>query len=212
MKKYLIFISSLFICLLLLIAYAPKNNRAISRPNLILPRTETSRLGMATATTTVATTTTTTTTTTTIATATTTIIKATTSPATSIIIYQNKQYGFSLDLTPDWQGYSVKTNSIKYGFKIVLRHPKWTAKNPYEDIPILVYPLKQWQKWEATNFDGYPTAAPIGPSERGRNNLYVLATAPRYNFDFNTGFEEVENIIKTLTTSTLPGANFPRAN
>ena len=51
---------------------------------------------------------------------------------------------------------------------------------------------------EKNNFEGYPTAAPIGPTERGRNDAYVFATAPRYNFSFAVGWEEVEDIIKTL--------------
>jgi len=123
--------------------------------------------------------------------------------ATSSLVYKNDQYGFSLDLAADWQGYSVTTSSIEYGEKVLLRHPQWTDKSPYEDIPVLIYSLAQWQKWEADDFQGYPTAAPIGPTERGRNNLYVFATAPRYNYDYQTGWEEAENIIKTLKAISL---------
>ncbi len=112
--------------------------------------------------------------------------------------YRNEQFGFTLTLSQGWQGYSVATSSIEYGWKIVIRHPQWTEANPYEDIPILVYPIGQWKKWEANNFEGYPTAAPFGPSERGRNAQYVFATAPRYNYDYRTGWEDVENIIETL--------------
>lgn len=112
--------------------------------------------------------------------------------------YRNEQFGLTLTLSQGWQGYSVATSSIEYGWKIVIRHPQWTEANPYEDIPILVYPIGQWKEWEANNFEGYPTAAPFGPSERGRNAQYVFATAPRYNYDYRTGWEDVENIIKTL--------------
>jgi len=114
--------------------------------------------------------------------------------------YRNEEYGFNLTLFKDWQEYSATTIEIEYGWKIVIRHPKWTEANPYEDIPILVYPINQWEEWEANNFEDYPTAAPFGPSERGRNAKYVFATAPRYNYDFRTGYEDVENIIKTLKT------------
>lgn len=112
--------------------------------------------------------------------------------------YKNEQYGFTLTLTEGWQGYSVTTSSIEYGWKIIIRHPQWTEANPYEDIPILVYLIEQWKKWEENNFEDYPTAAPFGPLERGRNAQYVFATAPRYNYDYRTGWEEAENIIKTL--------------
>ncbi len=116
------------------------------------------------------------------------------------IIYRNEQYGFTLNLPKTWEGYSVSTSSVAAGQKIVIRQPKWTKDKPYEDIPVLVYSLAQWQKWEANNFADYQTAAPIGPTERGRNESYVFATAPRYNFDFLTGFEEVETIISGLKT------------
>jgi len=113
-------------------------------------------------------------------------------------IYKNKEYGFTLTLSQGWQGYSVKTNPIEYGWKVVIRHPRWTEAKPYEDIPILVYQIKQWEKWATNDFEDYPTAAPFGPQERGRNRRYVFATAPRYNYDYCTGWEDVENIIKTL--------------
>lgn len=66
------------------------------------------------------------------------------------------------------------------------------------DIPIQVFSLEQWKKWESNDFEGYPTAAPIGPTERGRNGKYVFATSPRYNYSFATGWEEVDEIVKNL--------------
>lgn len=118
----------------------------------------------------------------------------------STITYRDTTYGFSIDLPKDWEGYTLVPTSIQFGYAITLRHPLWTSANPYMDIPILIYPLSQWQTWEKNNFEGYPTAAPIGPTERGRNGRYVFATAPRYNFSFGTGFETVEEIIKGLKT------------
>lgn len=117
--------------------------------------------------------------------------------------YTNEQYGFKLNLMSDWENYSVSSSTIEYGFKVIVRHPQWTKNAPYEDIPILIYPIEKWTEWEANNFENYPTAAPFGPQERGRNNLYVFATAPRYNYDYQTGFEEVENIIKGMTTINI---------
>ena len=116
----------------------------------------------------------------------------------SATTYTNSKYGFTLDLPNSWNGYTATDTKIKYGYSVTLRHPKWTTSVPRMDIPILVYPIKQWNIWLANNFEGYPTAAPIGPTEVGRNSKYVFATAPRYNFSFATGFEEVVEIIKTL--------------
>lgn len=113
-------------------------------------------------------------------------------------VYKNDMYGFQMTLSKDWSGYIVSTSTIKFGNAVTLRHPLWTKENPRMDIPVLIYTVEQWDKWLKTNFDGYPTAAPIGPTERGRNDKYVFATAPRYNYSFATGFEQVEDILKTL--------------
>jgi hypothetical protein len=121
------------------------------------------------------------------------------------ILYQNEQYGFSLSLPSSWNGYLVSTSTVDFGVKVLLGSPLWTGTGSYEDIPILVYPLSKWQEWEANNFSDYSTAAPIGPSERARNDRYVLATAPRYNYDYSLGWEEVEEIIKNIKTENISG-------
>ena len=41
------------------------------------------------------------------------------------------------------------------------------------------------------------SAAPIPPSELGQNQNYVFALPPRYDYDFRTGFEEVEKIMQS---------------
>jgi hypothetical protein len=40
------------------------------------------------------------------------------------------------------------------------------------------------------------SAAPIPPSELGHNTKYVFALPARYNFAFQTGYEEVEKILE----------------
>lgn len=112
--------------------------------------------------------------------------------------YTNNTYGFTLTLSDEWNGYTLVPTTIQFGEAITLRHPLWTTENSYMDIPILIYPIAQWTTWEKNNFEGYPTAAPMGPTERGRNAKYVFATAPRYNYSFGIGFETVEEIIKNL--------------
>ena len=116
-------------------------------------------------------------------------------------IYVNQQYGFRFDLPTDWKGYTVRmeqwdgttqTNPPRkeHGPKIILRDPRWTESAPRQDIPIMVFTLAQW------NEDLVVSAAPIPPSELGRNTRYVFALPPRYNFAFPDGFQEVETILQ----------------
>ena len=120
------------------------------------------------------------------------------------IKYTNSRYGFTLDLPKSWSEYTetdepiVSGSGAGKGFLVTIRNPKWTKENPTMDIPVQVFTIAQWQEWENNNFETYPTAAPIGPTERGRNKNFVFATAPRYNYSFLPGFEDVESILKTL--------------
>jgi hypothetical protein len=126
-------------------------------------------------------------------------------PETSIE-YRNDQYGFSFSLPLSWKGYSILTqiwtgspvdapNGQKVsGPEILIRHPLWMAGNPRQDIPILVFTLAQWDLVQQEKLS--LGAAPIGPSELGRNAKYVFGLPARYNFAFPTGFEEVDQIIQ----------------
>ncbi|MEY4731872.1 MAG: hypothetical protein RL681_818 [Candidatus Parcubacteria bacterium] len=125
--------------------------------------------------------------------------------------YRNEQYGFSVALPESWAGYTVvqgtrevrdvsSGNVVGTAPTISIRHPAWTAAAPRQDIPIDVYTLAQWQK--ITNEVYAVSAAPIPPSELGRNSTYVFALPARYNYAYATGWEEVQKIIdgKPLTT------------
>ena len=114
------------------------------------------------------------------------------------IVYKDDMFGFQLTLPKTWSGYKLERGEIPFGNSVTLVHPDATELKPRMNIPIYVYPIEKWTEWEKNNFEGYPTAAPIGPTERGRNSKFVFATAPRYNFSYLPGFEEVEEIIKTL--------------
>ena len=70
----------------------------------------------------------------------------------------------------------------------------WISKDPHQDIPILVFTLDQWNLIQKEKI--HIGAAPIGPSELGRNKIYVFALPARYNFGFLNGYEEVECILK----------------
>lgn len=83
---------------------------------------------------------------------------------------------------------------IEISTKFIIRHPKWTADAPRQDIPIMVFTLDQWD--QIINEKIAVSAAPLPPSELGRNSKYVFALPARYNFAFITGYEEVDQIIQ----------------
>jgi hypothetical protein len=126
---------------------------------------------------------------------------------TPSIDYKNDEYGFIFSLSNTWQGYSVITEKWQgltlsqeqgqiaalEGPEIVLRNPKWTSADPYQDIPIMIFTLNQWDDLLNEKFS--VGAAPIPPSELGRNSKYVFALPARYNYAFPSGWEEVQQII-----------------
>jgi hypothetical protein len=126
----------------------------------------------------------------------------------SSLVYQNTQYGFDFKLPKTWAGYSIVDSKwegvaiagsksgkiIQTGPIISIRHPQWTKEVPRQDIPIMVFTLAQWKALQDLEFS--VGAAPIGPSELGRNSKYVFALPARYNYAFPKGFEEVEDIVK----------------
>lgn len=125
--------------------------------------------------------------------------------ATKSIVFKNTQYGFQFTLPASWTGYSIITgkwqgNDVKSGKitetgpMISIRHPHWASQKPRQDIPIMVFSHKQWNSLQQEIF--HIGAAPIGPSELGRNNKYVFALPARYNYAFPTGYPEVEEILK----------------
>ena len=124
--------------------------------------------------------------------------------------YENTEYGFTFSM-PDswknysvmntkWQGYSFDLNTqeqinVEQGPIISIHHPLWTEITPRQDIPIMIFTIDQWNKMQKDEF--HIGAAPINPSELGRNKKYVFALPARYNYAYLTGFEEVDQIIKT---------------
>ena len=126
----------------------------------------------------------------------------------SSVVYKNTQYGFNFSLPKSWEGYTIETDQWKglaigdsQGEKVIetgpiigIRHPEWTAKNPRQDIPIMIFTLAQWDSLQQEKF--HIGAAPMGPKELGRNPRYVFALPARYNYAFLTGYEEVETILR----------------
>lgn len=123
------------------------------------------------------------------------------------IKYRNRDYGFTFTLPKSWSGYtivaeawegrsvegSISVQITETGPKLLIRHPKWTKENPREDIPVMVFNMAQWDKVQQGKIS--LGAAPIGPAELGRNTTYVFALPARYNYDFLTGYQEVEQIL-----------------
>ncbi|WP_284646016.1 hypothetical protein [Paenibacillus silviterrae] len=121
--------------------------------------------------------------------------------------YVNTEYGFHFPLPDSWKGFAIVTDEWKGlvpggsgGEKVVekgpfisIRHPLWKKESPRQDIPIMIFTHAQWNSLQQGKF--HIGAAPIGPSELGRNSQYVFALPARYNFAFPTGYEEVESIL-----------------
>lgn len=124
------------------------------------------------------------------------------------ILYRNRDYGFAFTLPISWKGYTIISEEwqgrslegstsgqvTETGPKLFIRNPNWTKENPMEDIPIMVFTKAQWDKVQQEKIS--LGAAPIGPTELGKNSTYVFALPARYNFDSLTGYKEVEQILE----------------
>jgi len=133
------------------------------------------------------------------------------------IVYENTEYGFSFSLPADWKGYTIISSEwegsaadedsgekvVETGPVISIRDPRWSSETMRQDIPIMVFTLQQWNLLQNDEF--HIGAAPVGPTELGRNNKYVFALPARYNFAFPEGYEEVESILAgyPLTTNQV---------
>ncbi|HYF92692.1 MAG TPA: hypothetical protein VD969_10665 [Symbiobacteriaceae bacterium] len=122
------------------------------------------------------------------------------------LVYRNTEFGFTFLLPASWQGYKIVpgqweglpvggSQSVEKGPLIAIRHPQWTEQTPRQDIPIMVFTVAQWNSLQAGAF--HIGAAPIGPTELGRNDQFVFALPARYNYAFPPGYEEVESILKS---------------
>lgn len=64
----------------------------------------------------------------------------------------------------------------------------------------MVFSLQQWADLQLEKFA--VSAAPIPPSELGRNSKYVFALPARYNYAFLPGYKEVESILQSKPLKT----------
>jgi hypothetical protein len=132
---------------------------------------------------------------------------------TKTILYENTEYGFTFVLPKSWEDYQIVSDSwegistnqqqnktIENGQILSIRHPDWTVEKPSQDIPIMIFTLNQWSLLEKGEF--HIGAAPIGPAMLGQNNVYVFALPARYNYAFQEGYKEVENILENNPLQT----------
>jgi hypothetical protein len=114
-------------------------------------------------------------------------------------------YGFCFSLPDDWRGFSIVQEQwdgfapsskgdrvITRGPLVSIRNPRCREANSCQDIPIMVFTLKQWKS--LGKFQVSP--APFPPNELGRNRKYVFALPARYNYGFLDGWEQVDKILK----------------
>lgn len=130
--------------------------------------------------------------------------------------YKNNEYGFIFTLPVSWKGYTIvndewdgysgtanisEQNAAQTGPLLFIRHPKWTEEVQRQDIPVMVFTIDQWNKIQNDEF--HIGAAPINPSELGRNSKYVFALPARYNFAYPVGYEEVDKILESKPIKTF---------
>lgn len=127
---------------------------------------------------------------------------------TEQLVYKDDRYGFSFLLPTSWKGYRIiverwsgsvtdehaVSQRPESGPLIKIRNPRWTSRNPYQDIPIMIFTQAQWKLIESESL--VVSGAPFGPSEIGRNTTYVFALPPRYNFGDAEGQDEVNDILQ----------------
>ena len=135
----------------------------------------------------------------------------------STIKYENEKYGFSFYLPLDWKGYKIIQSEWKgkalsgnsavplSGPMIIIRNPLWSVQKPTQDIPIMVFTIKQWKALQNGSF--HIGAAPLNPTELGRNEKYVFALSPQYGSARLSGYEEVNEILANhpLKTESVSG-------
>lgn len=133
----------------------------------------------------------------------------------NILGYRNNLYGFFVPLPESWQGYTVNQQAKGTYLEIHIVHPQSTTQNERMDVPVLVVPIAVWNIWyppSDPNSGQHPFAAPVPATERARNGAYVFATAPRYNFSYLPGWEEVDEIVKKITAFTPVSSQNPTIN
>jgi len=130
--------------------------------------------------------------------------------------YHNAEYGLTFFLPANWKGYSVliqewnaELHSADYqnvigdehGPIIVLRNPKWTTGEPYQDIPILVFTRSQW---DAVIPQRLFVGAGGSEYEISHSAKYVFGINSRHNWGELKGWEETGKIVQQNVAAGQP--------
>ena len=125
--------------------------------------------------------------------------------------YHDGRYGFTFFLPASWRGYSASVQQLKderystaedkqitcgYTPMITLRHSQWRTDAPYQDIPILVFTLAQWDALHRGEL--WPSLFAGGAmDELWHDHEFVFAMSSRYNgADDVRGWKEVAEIVE----------------
>jgi len=94
-----------------------------------------------------------------------------------------------------WQGDNASSIVLEGGPEITIRNPRWTADNPWQDIPIMVFTRVQWKAVADENISIHVSAAPVPPGPLGHNRKRVFAVPARFNYGDAAGQQEVQEIL-----------------
>jgi hypothetical protein len=130
-------------------------------------------------------------------------------PAGLPLCYRNAQCDFTFHLPASWRGYGVvvqqwggqtylaavdRAEVTQRGAILILRHPQWTAKDPYQDIPILVFTRSQWNGMRQGRF---VVGAGGVWQEIKHTPQYVFAISSRFNADDSVkGWKETSEAVE----------------
>lgn len=129
-------------------------------------------------------------------------------PDNSTGVYRNETYGFQMRFPESWKGYYAikgnwqgrvikEENSLAFGPMLTFRNPNWKEQDHWQDIPVMIFTDEAWKLVQ--NEEISLGAAPIGPSEIGRNGKYIFATPARWvGFTDAKGQDEAVEIVKTF--------------
>jgi hypothetical protein len=132
-------------------------------------------------------------------------------PSPTCLVYKNSEYGFNFKLPLDWQGFTVvkeswtgnplKKDQLQTGPKLLIRNPKWTKEAPYEDLPVLIFTISQWDMYLAEDYA--VSAAPIPATKLAQNNKYVFALPARRDFDYGIYVKKAQEIFSNNPIQTF---------
>jgi hypothetical protein len=141
-------------------------------------------------------------------------------PSPLPVRYHNARYDLTFYLPGSWRDYSVSIHQLEdqryspaedrqivvgHTPMITLRHPKWRASAPYQDIPILAFTRVQWDALHHGEL--WPSVFAGGVmDELWHTERFVFAISSRYNAaDEVRGWKEVADIVEqNCVGNTMP--------